>query len=276
MRANDLVKISEMAALHGITRQTLILYDKNGLLKPVKVADNGYRYYSVEQIPRLRQICLLKEMGVPLAEIRAHLEAPTTDSMRELLGDRRTAIAQERDRLNEQLREIDQLDHIFASVTTKEKNADMPHVVWLPERKAVFAPFPSGEMDTKLLHLALMDAWGRLLEAGAIPSCGFGALLDARAASTDNPLAGAGSMVILPREVLLDDVEVVTLPAGEYVCMYKYSMPYDVAPLRKLLSWIEGRGLVPAGLVVDRCLLDSVFYNESRSADFCRLEVLLG
>ena len=123
---------------------------------------------------------------------------------------------------------------------------------------------------------SLPDAWGQLLETGTIPPRGFGALLDAYSASTDNPLAGAGSMVILPREVPLDDVEVITLPAGEYACMYKYFMPYDVTPLRKLLAWIEGRGLVPAGLVVDRCLLDSVFYNESRKADFCRLEVLLG
>ena len=275
MRTNDLIKISEMAALHGITRQTLILYDKNGLLKPVKVADNGYRYYSVEQIPRLRQICLLKEMGVPLAEIREHLDAPTTESMRGLLRERCEAIAQERDCLNEQLREIDQLDHIFASVTTKEKNADMPHVVWLPERKAIFAPFPSGEMDPKLLHLTLMDAWGQLLEAGTIPSRGFGALLDAHAATSDHPLAKAGSMVIMPRDVPIENAEVVTLPAGEYVCMYKHAMPYDVAPLRRLLAWMSKRGLKPAGLVVDRCLLDSVFYDEHRTADFCRLEVLL-
>lgn len=276
MRDNDLIKISEMAALHGVSRQTLILYDKNGLLKPVKVAENGYRYYSVEQIPRLRQICLLKEMGVPLAEIRAHLEAPTTESMRGMLAERRVAIAAERDRLSEQLREIDQLDHIFASVTTKEKNVGVPHVLWIPERKAVFAPFPAGEMNAKLLHLALMDAWGRLLETGTIPSRGFGALLDAAAAISEQPLSGAGSMVIMPREVPVEDAEVVTLPAGEYACMYKHAMPYDVAPLRELLAWMEERGLRPAGLVVDRCLLDSVFYDERRSADFCRLEVLLG
>lgn len=35
METDKLIKISEMAVLHGITRQTLILYDKNGLLKPV-------------------------------------------------------------------------------------------------------------------------------------------------------------------------------------------------------------------------------------------------
>lgn len=275
MRTKDLIKISEMASLHGVSRQTLILYDKNGLLKPVKVAENGYRYYSVDQIPRLRQICLLKEMGVPLADIRAHLEAPTTESMRALLAGRREAIARERDRLNDQLSDIDKLDHIFLSVGTKEKNANLPHVVWLPERKAIFSPFPTGEMNPKLLHLALMDAWGQLLEAGTIPARGFGAVLDAHAAKTDEPLAGAGSIVIMPREVPLADAEIVTLPAGEYACMYKYAMPYEVEPLRELLAWIEERGLTPAGLVVDRCLLDAVFYNEQRTTDFCRLEVLL-
>lgn len=276
MEGDKLIKISEMASLHGVTRQTLILYDKNGLLKPMRVAENGYRYYSVDQIPRLRQICLLKEMGVPLAEIRLHLDAPTTEGMRALMADRRRAISAERDRLDEQLREIDQLDQIFTSVTTKEKNVGIPHVLWLPSREAIFAPFPEGEMNPRQLHLTLMDAWGRMLESGVIPSCGFGALLDAGAVATNTPLAGAGSMVVVPPGASLLDIDTVTLPAGEYVCMYKYSMPYVVDPLRELLAWMTARGLEPAGLVVDRCLLDSVFYGEGRNSDFCRLEVLLG
>lgn len=37
--------ISEMAKLHGITRQTLIHYDSIDLFKPAKVDTNGYRYY---------------------------------------------------------------------------------------------------------------------------------------------------------------------------------------------------------------------------------------
>ena len=71
------------------------------------------------------------------------------------------------------------------------------------------------------------------------------------------------------------DVEVVTLPAGEYACMYKHSMPYDVQPARELLSWVDGRGMRAAGPVVDRCLLDAVFHTDERTADFCRLEILL-
>ena len=42
--------ISKMAQLHGITRQTLIYYDKIGLYIR-RVDDRGCRFYSSEQMP---------------------------------------------------------------------------------------------------------------------------------------------------------------------------------------------------------------------------------
>lgn len=57
------ISISEMAKLHGITRQTLIHYDSIDLFKPAKVDTNGYRYYCKHQIPYLREICFLKSRG---------------------------------------------------------------------------------------------------------------------------------------------------------------------------------------------------------------------
>lgn len=276
MNNESLIKISEMASLHGVSRQTLILYDRNGLLEPASVGENGYRYYSVDQVPRLRQICLLKEMGVPLAQIKRYLDAPTPGGMCELMASRRAAIERERNRLERQLRAVEQIDVHFSGVSDKEERAGLPQVSWIGERKAVFSPFHAGRMDSKRLHMALMDAWGRLLDAGIIPSCGFGALLDARAATSDEPLAGAGSMIVLPDDTGVDGAEVRTLPAGEYACVYKYSMPYDVGPLHRLLAWMGDQGLKAEGLVVDCCMLDSVFHDELRRADFCRLEVLLG
>ncbi|SHE24766.1 MerR family transcriptional regulator [Actinomyces glycerinitolerans] len=274
--SRDLIKVSEMAALHGVSRQTLILYDRNGLLKPAHVSDTGYRYYSIDQVPRLRLICLLKAMGVPLARIKAYLDDRSVEGIRGLLRERAAQIEEEIVRLRLQWEDIARLDDIFATATASEKNVDTPHVRTLPQRRALFAPYPAeGDADLKRLHLALMDAWGRLLDAGAIPSRGFGFLLDAAALAGDRPLAGAGSLIILPREIPLDDAEFVTLPAGEYACMYKYSMPYDVEPARELLSWMSDRGMQAAGPVVDRCLLDTVFHTEEHDADFCRLEILL-
>ncbi len=63
-------KISDFSKLSQVSMRTLRYYDEIGLLKPVQV-DNftGYRYYSVEQLPRLNRILELKDMGFELAQI---------------------------------------------------------------------------------------------------------------------------------------------------------------------------------------------------------------
>ncbi|MHA8138628.1 MerR family transcriptional regulator [Lactobacillaceae bacterium Scapto_B20] len=43
---DDQMKISEFAKLTGISRENLIFYDQQGLLKPISRGQNGYRYYS--------------------------------------------------------------------------------------------------------------------------------------------------------------------------------------------------------------------------------------
>lgn len=270
-----LIKISEMAGLHGVSRQTLILYNKNGLLPPAYVSETGYRYYSADQIPRLRLICLLKEMGVTLAKIKEFLERPTPADMVGLVSGRIEEVDQRIAQLQLQREELVQFSEIFEHVDTRRLNVDIPHVEWVPARRAVFSPYPSAEMGVKDLHLALMGAWDKVVGAGLIPSRGFGSLLWADKVVGDEPLDGAGSIVILPRMDVGKDLETIDLPAGNYAVMYKVAMPYDPGSARKLLGWVHDQGLSPAGEIVDRCLLDSAFYNDAFGEDFCRLEIRL-
>ena len=46
-----LFKTAEFAALCGVKKDTLLHYDHIGLLKPQRVGENGYRYYSARQRP---------------------------------------------------------------------------------------------------------------------------------------------------------------------------------------------------------------------------------
>lgn len=43
-------KIGEFSKLININKKTLIRWDKSGKLKPYKVLDNGYRFYSQKQL----------------------------------------------------------------------------------------------------------------------------------------------------------------------------------------------------------------------------------
>ncbi len=65
----------EMAQLQGISKQTLLFYDKKGVFSPAFVdPKNGYRYYSAAQLPTLDTILMLKEIGFSLSEIRTYLD----------------------------------------------------------------------------------------------------------------------------------------------------------------------------------------------------------
>jgi len=63
-----------------VTSRTLRHYDAVGLLAPAWVADNGRRYYEREQLVRLQQILLLRELGL------AWPCTPTRTSLRQARG----------------------------------------------------------------------------------------------------------------------------------------------------------------------------------------------
>lgn len=98
--------VSEVAAMAGVSVRTLHHYHEIGLLRPACVGENNYRYYGREELLRLQQILIHRELGIPLAEIGAILDAPGFDRLTALKS-QRERIAQEAARSAEMLRTID-------------------------------------------------------------------------------------------------------------------------------------------------------------------------
>lgn len=62
-----MLRIGVFARMSHVSIKILRPYDEIVLLKPVFVDDfSGYRYYSLEQLPRAHRIIALKEMGFVL------------------------------------------------------------------------------------------------------------------------------------------------------------------------------------------------------------------
>ncbi|MDE7200824.1 MAG: MerR family transcriptional regulator [Lachnospiraceae bacterium] len=75
---DDLMLIGEIAAFFGVSRKAVRLYEKKGIIKPVKVdAETGYRYYSAEQVQQLNTLLELKALGFSLDEIKMILDGKT-------------------------------------------------------------------------------------------------------------------------------------------------------------------------------------------------------
>lgn len=64
------MKINEVEAQVGITKKNIRFYEEQGLLSPSRNSENGYRDYGSEEVVALRQIKLLRKLGLPLEEIR--------------------------------------------------------------------------------------------------------------------------------------------------------------------------------------------------------------
>jgi DNA-binding transcriptional MerR regulator len=71
----DLMRIGEIAAFYNISVKAMRVYEKMGIIKPVKVDEKtNYRYYSVDQVQQLDALLELKELGFSLLEIKKLLE----------------------------------------------------------------------------------------------------------------------------------------------------------------------------------------------------------
>lgn len=66
--------VRQVAQAFGLSRATLLYYDRTGLLRPFHRTSAGHRLYSAEDEERLARIRELRSAGMPLEEIDAVLE----------------------------------------------------------------------------------------------------------------------------------------------------------------------------------------------------------
>lgn len=99
--------IASVARMSKVTSRTLRHYDAIGLLRPAWVTSSGRRYYEREQLLRLQQILLLRELGLGLtaiAEVLAHQSGAGTLAA---LRRHRAWLVEERERLGRLLRTVE-------------------------------------------------------------------------------------------------------------------------------------------------------------------------
>jgi DNA-binding transcriptional MerR regulator len=73
--ADSLLSIGQFARASGLTAKALRHYDAVGLLTPAVIdAGNGYRRYRVEQVATARLIRKLRDLELPIAEVRRLLD----------------------------------------------------------------------------------------------------------------------------------------------------------------------------------------------------------
>ncbi len=83
------------AKLVGVPKHVLFYYDEINLFKPAIIDNNNYRYYSYNQYYFFNVIRLLKNLGMPLKEIKNYLDNKSPHELRKIISTQKNTIEQE-------------------------------------------------------------------------------------------------------------------------------------------------------------------------------------
>ncbi|GEA98824.1 MerR family transcriptional regulator [Levilactobacillus brevis] len=209
-----MLTIRKFAELAGTTRRTLLFYDQEDVFKPAHIADNGYRYYSYDQLYQLKFILQLRHLDLPLATIKELLA--TNDATQ----------------LNEQLKavsshiqtEIDNLTRLKATLTERfqqpaistERQLQSPTIVERPAMSFWCSPKSVGCTDDDIS--ALYQTFYQLIGPLKLLDKHESGFLTALANSNAQAYPTANFQII--KAVSLADITTVPIiqrPAGQYV-----------------------------------------------------------
>ena len=100
----------EMAKLCGVTVRTVQYYDARNILVPSALSEGGRRLYSEENLKRLKLICFLRELGLPIDTISQLFSEEDPGSVTSLLLEQQEAAV--RQALEKEQRKLDALTQL--------------------------------------------------------------------------------------------------------------------------------------------------------------------
>lgn len=235
-----LVSIGRFAQLARLTPRALRLYDELGLLVPARVDPaSGYRLYSLGQVAAARALRTLRELDVPLEEIRAYLRADESGA-RAVLEAHRERLGRELAVTRSRLAELGRLLQEVPVEYNVSLRSEAPRpVVYIREEVAL--PETGGVLKAAMDEVcAWLDRRG--VDGAGAPWCAYPVPEEGEVVPVDcvvplaAPLAGEGR------------IRSGQVPAGE-VAVTRHVGPYSALPaaFEAVARWVGERGLDIAG-----------------------------
>lgn len=88
--------INEVEHVVGLSKKSIRYYEEEGLINPKRKNENDYRVYSDEEIKKLKVIKFLRELGVPIRELKLLNDNKMT--LQECMQDRLNKITAEEEK----------------------------------------------------------------------------------------------------------------------------------------------------------------------------------
>ena len=242
----SVIRIGSFARIAQVSTRALRLYDKLGLLKPAQVdPSTDYRYYSIEQLPRLNRILALKDLGFSLDQIAVVLRSElSAEQLRGMLTmkraevERRVAAEQAQlARIAARLRQIEQEDALDTYEVVVKRIE--PH--WLAAVSGVINDYITSE-PIFIQLFAELDAY---LAHSGVRNIGPRVGLFYDLGTHEHAIQVRAGMLLPTRISGSERIEISQLHGVEQMACVVHHGPYDETLIQAntaILKWIDANG----------------------------------
>jgi DNA-binding transcriptional MerR regulator len=231
-----------------VSVRTLHHYDDIGLLPPARVdPQTGYRWYAADQLHRLNRILALRDLGLPLTEVRKVVDDEVTlDELRGMLRlrqaeahDRMAAEAERLARVEARLRQIE-MEGRVGDYDVVVKPIDAQHVALVHTTAPTFGNAVLGPIFGRLFG----DLYAELDRLGIAPRGPMVALYE-ESEVVDAPIKVIAALPVdEPEGMTSDRIEFVDVPAVARAAttIHRGSMARVDDGYQALFRWAEETG----------------------------------
>lgn len=114
-------RISQLARRFGLSRSTLLYYDRIGLLSPTGRSEAGYRLYAPADSRRLATICSYRRAGLTIEDIQRILTTRENENS--------PVLARRLRELGDEIRALQVKQHLLAGMLRQVAGGDLPATV---------------------------------------------------------------------------------------------------------------------------------------------------
>ena len=145
-------RISEAAALSGVSVANIRFYEKEGLIAAKGRSDNGYRFYSSADVHQLRVIRRCRALDMSLDEVRTLLELDL--NVKADCATARLALDGHVDHVRARLNELRALEKSLLALRNRCDGQDAHcHIIEALHQQADALPLPAGRVLPAKRHV---------------------------------------------------------------------------------------------------------------------------
>lgn len=269
------LSIGKMAKLNHVSEQTLRLYDRLDLLKPEMVDENnGYRYYDVKQSAHLDMIQYMKELGMPLKEIKLHMKQNNIEFFKSILE-------KQKDKINNQIKELQyKKKAINRTIDCYDRYLNSPPpgtitIEYINKRQIYLREIGVNFYDYGIeTYEKLLRKFKEQMLKDSLPQvCFYNAGTIMKKDKLLNRVFESTEIFVLVDEDFVTENLITTIPSNMYICIFCNKFEDEIPYAMQLLEEIDKKGYEIVGDYICEVIAELPTLNCSERGMFLKLQI---